>query len=152
MPSKVYLAGPITGLDWEGATDWRLYARERLAVHNILGLSPLRAKNYLNRELSLSDTYDDHPLSTEKAITTRDRFDSQRADLMLVNFLDSDRASLGTAIEFGWADAARVPTVVAMKPGNVHDHAMIRQLSGFVVEDLDQAIEICIAILGTTVV
>jgi len=151
MDHSVYLAGPITGLDWEGATSWRDDAIKKLAHHNIRGLSPLRAKHYLNTELSLADTYDQHPMSTQSAITARDRFDCQRADLVLVNLLDTSRVSIGTCIEFGWADAARVPLVVAMDKGSIHDHAMVREMAGWIVSDIDLAVDIVVAVLGESI-
>ena len=44
---QVYLAGPITGLTFEGCTDWRDYAIASLADNAIKGLSPMRAKEFL---------------------------------------------------------------------------------------------------------
>lgn len=43
----VYLAGPISGCSYEGATDWRDHATAVLARDGIKGLSPMRAKEYL---------------------------------------------------------------------------------------------------------
>jgi predicted small integral membrane protein len=43
----VYLAGPIAGLSYKGATDWRDQAIASLAEAGIRGLSPMRAKEYL---------------------------------------------------------------------------------------------------------
>lgn len=40
----VYLAGPITGLTFEGCKSWREYAIAKLEPRGIRGLSPLRAK------------------------------------------------------------------------------------------------------------
>jgi hypothetical protein len=47
MKHYVYLAGPITGLTYEGATEWRNVAAEKLDSDKIETLSPLRGKNYL---------------------------------------------------------------------------------------------------------
>ncbi len=43
----VYLAGPIAGCSYAGATDWRDRAQDVLARDGIRGLSPMRAKEYL---------------------------------------------------------------------------------------------------------
>jgi hypothetical protein len=44
----VYLAGPIRGLNYDSANDWRSYTCEKLADGNsgIIGVSPMRAKNF----------------------------------------------------------------------------------------------------------
>ncbi len=142
----VYLAGPISGLTFADSEDWRGYVAERLPPH-IQALSPLRAKDYLKSRGVLAGAYDEHPLSTAKGITTRDRFDVMRSDLVLFNLLGARQVSIGTVMEIAWADAFRKPSVVAIEPGNVHWHQMVEMCSGFMVPDLDQAIELVKAIL-----
>lgn len=143
----VYLAGPISGLTLRHATDWRESVRRKLRTP-IVGLSPLRFKQYLCGEKSLASMgYEGHPLSTPAGITSRDRFDCQRADVVLFNFLGADRVSIGTCIEIGWADAARRPMVAVMEPGNVHDHAIVRAAVPFVVGSVDEAVDLIHAIL-----
>lgn len=145
---KVYLAGPITGLSFGEATDWREAAITRLGVHGILGLSPLRAKDYLLAETTLADEYVDKVLSCQKGITTRDRFDCQRADILLVNLAGAERVSIGTMIELGWADSVRVPIILVLEPGSPHDHAMVREVAGWIVPNLQEALDVAIAVLG----
>lgn len=148
----VYLAGPITGMTWNGATSWRDYAREKLAPFGIEGLSPLRAKHYIARhgaDHEVQQTYDEHPLSTQKGITTRDRFDCTRADVVLVNLIGASDRSIGSILELGWADAFRRPTVLAIEPsGNCHDHPMVREVVGFRTATLDEALDVAVAILS----
>jgi hypothetical protein len=55
---SVYLAGPIAGLTFDGAADWREKAIERLTEFGIKGLSPLRAKEYLRGSGELSSSGD----------------------------------------------------------------------------------------------
>lgn len=85
----VYLAGPITGLSYDGAVNWR--------------------------------------------------------DMNLVG---AERVSIGTMIEAGWADAFRKPVVLAIEEGNMHHHAMLEHISGWIVSDLDQAIDVTKALLA----
>jgi len=153
---KCYLAGPITGLTFRGCTDWREHAIKELAKYNIVGVSPMRAKHYLEALDIIDDCYDErkdlHPLaavtSSSRGITTRDRWDAMNCDLMLVNFLGAEKGSLGTMIEYGWADAARNPIITVIeKEGNVHDHAIMRELTGFRVETLDEGLNVAKAIL-----
>jgi len=42
MQPRVYLAGPITGLTYNGATTWREDARSYLAAKGITAYSPMR--------------------------------------------------------------------------------------------------------------
>jgi hypothetical protein len=65
-----------------------------------------------------------------------------------VNFLGATRVSIGTAIEFGWADSRKTPIICVMEPeGNPHDHPMIREAIGFRVATLKEALNVAIAIL-----
>jgi nucleoside 2-deoxyribosyltransferase len=150
---SVYLSGPITGLTFQGATDWRAYAIASLKKANLKGISPMRAKDYL---ASLNAPISGHGreyanlgvLSTAQAVVARDRFDTQRVDIMLMNLLGADRVSIGTMVEIGWADAARVPIIGIIEPeGNVHDHMFVNQLIGFRVTTLDKGLDLAKAIL-----
>jgi nucleoside 2-deoxyribosyltransferase len=141
MNYAVYLAGPITGLAYEAATDWRENVITSLPEH-IKGLSPMRGKQYLGNEAYIKDSYSEHVMSTTKAIVTRDRFDATRCDVLLVNLVGATKVSIGTVMEIAWADAARIPIVVAMEKGNVHEHGMLVQVSGYVVETLEEAVSI----------
>lgn len=44
---SVYLAGPISGLTFDDAQDWRGHAATFLASRGVVGLSPLREKHKL---------------------------------------------------------------------------------------------------------
>lgn len=148
-----YLAGSITGLDYKGATDWRQHAVRRLGQHGILGLSPMRGKAFLKDVESFSATCEAegymHPMATPRGIMTRDRNDAMTCDVLLVNLLGAAKVSIGTVMEIAWADSVRTPIVCAIEDtGNVHEHAMIDQALGYRVPNLDQAIDIVIAIVG----
>lgn len=135
----VYLAGPITGIAYAGSTDWREHVTKLLPPH-IRAISPMRGKEYLKHETDIQDAYTEHPLSTQKGITVRDRNDTMRADLLLINFLGATSVSKGTLIEMGWADAKRIPIVIAMEENNVHQHAMVRELAWIIVNNLESAV------------
>ena len=147
MSGKVYLAGPITGLSFEGATDWRNEVVDKLVAVGIDAYSPLRAKAYLRGVNAISDHYPDSVLSSRKGITNRDRFDVMRCDVLFANMLGSTKASIGTAIELGWADAFRKPIVLVMESDNVHDHAMVNEVSGFIVRTIEEGLDVVKALL-----
>lgn len=151
---SVYLAGPITGLTYDDGNEWRESVIRDLEDVGIRGFSPLRAKNFL-REIGVLDaagTPDSaymglNPLSEPKGITARDRFDCTRCDMVLMNLLGATRISVGTMIEAGWADGARRPIVVAMEEDNIHRHAMLNELAGFIVPTLEEAVAVVKAVL-----
>jgi nucleoside 2-deoxyribosyltransferase len=161
----VYLAGPITGLTYEGATDWRDYAKKKLAQFNILGVSPMRGKEFLRGLSSMpsgdqAKGTDRHGLSLPHGFVARDRLDVRRADAVLMNLLGAERVSIGTMVEIGWADAFLKPVVLVMEPlfvskngleasvgGNIHEHGFVRELTQYHNEDLDTAIDTVAAIL-----
>lgn len=145
-----YLAGPITGLNYAGCTDWRRYAIERLAP--VRGLSPMRGKEYLASLPVLSGHGKEYahmgPLSLPRGVMTRDRYDATRCDVLLVNLLGATDKSIGTIMEIAWADLVRTPIICAIeREGNPHEHMMIDQALGYRVETLDEAIDIVKAVL-----
>jgi nucleoside 2-deoxyribosyltransferase len=144
----VYCAGPISGLHYTEGQSWREYVAKNLP-EEIRAISPLRAKSEkLARVGIIVDSYEDNPLTSTKGITTRDRLDCTRADAVLVNLLGATTVSVGTCIELGWADANRIPVVLVIETrGNLHDHPMVRDIAGFRVETLDEAIAVLEAVL-----
>lgn len=150
--NTVYLAGPISGCSFGECTDWREGVRRELQQSGIVGLSPMRAKDYLASLESISADGKDYaamsPLSLPRGVITRDRFDTQRASVILMNLLGATRVSIGSMIELGWADSARVPIVCVVEPaGNPHEHMMVSELIGYRVATLEEGIHICKAIL-----
>lgn len=150
---SVYLAGPITGESYEGATDWREHVAGLLAApsdpkRRIAAFSPLRCKPYLASEKVLGTAYDQHVLSTARGIFVRDYNDCRRCDALIVNFLGATRVSIGTVMEIAWAVAFRKPVIVVMEPrGNVHEHAMLSESYGFRVVTLAEAVSVAQALL-----
>lgn len=146
---SVYLAGPIGNLSYGECTSWRNYAIKRLGEHNIDGITPMRAKEYLKSEKRIAiDKQYTNPLSTDKGIVSRDRFDVGRCDIVLANFLEAEEKSGGTFGEYCWADAFGKQVITVMEAtGNTHDHPFIRELGAYRVESLDEGIDIAIAVL-----
>lgn len=141
---RVYLAGTISGLSYNAAAGgWR---REfnRMISPEIKCYSPMRAKEFLADKGKLFGAYEEHPLATESGIVARDRNDVMTCDVMVACFLESQgNFSLGTAIEFGWADAGQKPIIMVAREGDPHrEHPMLRRLAGYIVDDLPSAVAI----------
>jgi nucleoside 2-deoxyribosyltransferase len=150
----VYLAGPITGLTYQGCTDWRQFAKAELHKSDIEGVSPMRAKDYLAGIGEISghgrEYFQLNVISQPHSVVTRDRFDTTRADVVLMNLLGAKAVSIGTMVELGWADAARVPVVLVREEpgtGGVHDHMFVNSLAGYGVTTLEEALHVVRAIL-----
>jgi nucleoside 2-deoxyribosyltransferase len=136
----VYLAGPITGLSFEGCVEWREWFIDQLPKE-IVGLSPMRGKDYLEHEQDLKMDYAHIVLSSGRGITARDYNDCRRADLIVANMLGAKKVSIGTVMEIAWAKAFNVPVVLVMEPkGNPHDHAMLTECVGFRTPTLEEAL------------
>lgn len=147
----IFLAGPLTGISYNDALEWRKYVERRLPP-DIIAFSALRGKEYVTKESALKDAYPDHLLSTPQGTIARDRFDVSRCDALFVNFLKANRVSIGTIMEMAWADARRIPIILAMEDGNVHDHAFVRQVAAFITDDLDEAIRTAVNVVAMRVV
>jgi|SRR5579859_1929292 len=150
--TKVYLAGPITGLNYKGATDWRFYAKSVLEAVGITAYSPMRGKEYLDKVKEFTADGDAYKhmgvLSSNRGIITRDRFDATRCDILLANLLGAPKVSIGTVMEIAWADAHRIPIVCCMEESdNVHEHGMITEVLGYRVPTLDEALHVIKAVL-----
>jgi hypothetical protein len=145
----LYCGGPITGVSYDLSVDWRKYVASKLPPH-IIAVSPMRGKKYLANERNIADAYEEHPLSCQKGITCRDRMDVMRCDMGLYNFLGAKKVSIGSVMEIAWADSWRKPIVVAMEKDNIHSHAMLREVAGFVISDLDEAISIVVSVISPT--
>lgn len=146
MQYLVYLAGPISGCNYKGATDWREYVTQTLP-NNIISLDPMRGKSYLNGEISLDpkleeDIYIKTPSTRSKGVITRDRFDVMRSDLVFVNLLGAKRVSIGTVMEIAWSHIFMIPVVVVMEEDNIHQHGMLTEAVGFIVDNLDDGIQL----------
>ena len=150
----VYAAGSISYCSWEQATDWRDQLAKSLEDDGIYILSPLRGKEYLkcspesNHLLPTSNNK--YILSTERGILYRDMFDVRRSDLIYANLYETERPSLGTAMELGAAWVLNKPTVLYIDKDNMknpHNHAMIKQASGWITDDFDESIHLVRAVL-----
>lgn len=151
---SIYLAGPISGIDFEEGEGWRQEAINYLWKRDIDCFSPLRKKDYLKGEGHLTGSYNEWPLSSQRGIYARDRYDCHRVDLVLANLLDSgaydngmQRVSIGTVMEIAWAAQNNTPVVLIMEEDNIHRHPMLLEACPFVVDNLAEALDLTEAIL-----
>lgn len=145
--SKVYLSGPITGLDYESARyGWRQDFTALLA-HHIVVLSPMRHEGHLaEMQVAMSvealkafEKDNGHLFSHHDMIVAKDRLDIEASDIVLVNLLGAEKPSQGTIWEMGYAAALKKLTIVVSEDGDkVHNSPFIRQ-GNIVVKSLSDA-------------
>lgn len=145
MPS-VYLAGPISALTYDSSEEWR---DQFIAMvePKITCFSPLRNKQFLRGVGVIDKSYEMSPLATSRGIMTRDHFDCSHADVVVCNFLNAPKVSIGTIIEVGFAYAYRKPLITIMEKGNIHEHPMVDEATGYRVDTVEEAAMIALAIL-----
>lgn len=149
---KVYLAGTISGSTYGEANSWRESAVKQLNEWNIDGASPMRWKEHLSDEDDLHKLgYNKNVMSTQKGIMTRDFWDVHTCDVMLVNLLDSKIVSIGTVMEMAWAYKRRIPVVVVMEEGNIHEHAMLNETICYRVGSVEEGLTVVRKILDYSV-
>lgn len=157
----VYLGGPIKHTTWEGAVAWRDYATNYLFDFGIFTLDPMRGKDFLESHIkgTFGESFGDTTQSykdfndgwvTEHGITHRDIWDVRRCGIMLANFEDADRVSIGTVLEIGWASAWDKYIITVMDDTNPHWHGMVRNLSSLIVPDLNDALVRIPILLGAS--
>jgi nucleoside 2-deoxyribosyltransferase len=141
----VYLAGPISGLSYDEASNRIKRVRYELErdLGNVLVLHPLTAKGYLRNELNLAPNGYKYPPSTDHAIVERDMWMVKQADIVLCNLCGAKTISIGSVAELAWAHMLGKHTVVAMEPENLHQHAFVLQMADVVFPQEKEAIQYC---------
>src|SRR3990167_11252664 len=147
MRRSIYTAGPMAGCSYAEVVGWRKEAAKYLADNDIDTLIP---EIY---SINPGEIYTPHAVgghfATQRGIVTNDRRSIFVCDAVIMNLSHAKKVSIGSCVEFGWADAYRKPVIVIMpNPDfNPHDHAFIWELSSYVVYTLDDALDVVIQLL-----
>lgn len=145
----VYLAGPIDGMTFGAANDWRKYVHDKLVPHGIIGVSPLRCEPLPEGEEKYKAGYTCPKFGTAKAIGSKNIHDVRNCDITLA-FLPGPRSSvsLGTICELAGAHFINKQTVMVSDDPYVMSHPVIDAMSGWKLENMDDAIEVIVGVLG----
>ncbi len=149
----VYLAGPILGKTYN---DCRYGWRQEVALRlhsGITVLSPMRHEGHLAEHTGTieDDVIDNatHFFAGSKIIFAKDVLDIRNCDIVLANFLEATRPSLGTVSEIGMAYALNKTIVTVMEDDNIHQHPFVLEPSALVLDSLDDAIIAINSLLST---
>lgn len=148
---RVYLSGPISGASNEEIVDWRKRAVALLPAG--VDIYDPAASPY---DVGLASDATEAPsaalarLMHGRLVVDRNKHIIQSSDVVLANFLHSERASIGSIGELFWANVFRIPIVIVREPsGNIHDHAMLNAIASVVTPSLEEGCEAVLNILGT---
>jgi len=142
----VYLAGPITDRSYLEANDWRNDVACRLADCDIRGISPLRCEPMIGTTYQMNSV--DPKFGSAKAIANKNFFDISMTDMTLCYMPKQLAFSKGTCVELAWAFALRKPTILVCDEPEWVKHPCIQACSGWVLETLDEAVDLIVGILG----
>lgn len=147
---KVYLSGPMTGSADQAILGWRERAEKLLSPHAQV-IDPASLPYNASLAYMLSEEPRD-ALARQmhgRLVVDRNKKLIGSVDVVLVNFLGSQRASIGSIGEVFWADTYGVPIVVVREAsGNVHNHAMINALASNIATTLEDGCTAVLNILG----
>jgi nucleoside 2-deoxyribosyltransferase len=143
MTKHVYLAGPIHGCSYDEATSWRDDAQRKLAP-GIVGVSPMRVKEWLEGEEKIGHHYPEKAISgAPMPVACRDFFDVSHCDLILAyvpTWSTSRRPACGTLLEIGAAIAWGKPVILVSDDERIRKSPLIIGKVGWQLDTLDQGI------------
>jgi len=144
----IYLAGPITGLNFEDANDWRRVVSDDLKHSNIIGISPLRCESLKEGE-TYNASYNCPKFGEPLAIASKNFLDVQKCDLLLAYL---PKISIGTLIEIGWAIALQKPVIVVSKLPEIREHSILNAKVGWMLESFEDAVDVIFGLFEDYVV
>lgn len=146
----VYLAGPIKGCTHDEAVEWRDWVKVRL-LPGIVGVSPMRHKDFLKDRGIITGSYEEDPLSSRKGISARDQFDVRKVDMILAYMplvANGGKVSVGTLMELGIAKGIGTPTVVVSDHPDVVEHPLVHEWCSWVLPTLELGLKVVNGVLG----
>lgn len=150
----VYACGPIGGLSFDEASDWRDELKMILAIQCPEGrvLSPLRGREELRKieklQVRTGGYFTGKPICTPRGAALRDELDVRRADIIFANLLGAKQISIGSVAEIGMARALGKVTIILMEADNIHRHFLLEEWSGYVIASWEEGVELLIQLIN----
>lgn len=156
MPKEmlVYACGPIGGLSYDEASDWREELRVILVARCLAAivLSPLRGREELRKieklQVRTGGYLTGKPICTPRGAALRDELDVRRSDIIFANFLGAKQVSIGSVAEIGMARALGKVTIILMEADNIHRHFLLEEWSGYVVASWEEGVELLVQLIN----
>ena len=138
----VYLGGPIRGLSYDEASNWRNQAIERLSEVGIECLSPMRGKELIKEESKITDSYENLKGCSSKDIFNRDKFDVSRSDILLFNFTNRKVSIIGSLFELAWGHLLGKYCVLAVDKESIYaKHPFVKESASIIFDNIEDAID-----------
>jgi nucleoside 2-deoxyribosyltransferase len=135
----IYLCGPITGLSYHDAVDWRNKATNWFRLRSE---QPVGTIDPMQGELKTSV-----PQERMKDILALDYHYVTKADLILANFLHtSDNISSGSISELAWAWTNRTPIIAIMKEDSPYNNPWLKEMIWYRYDTLEEGLKKCLEI------
>jgi nucleoside 2-deoxyribosyltransferase len=138
---KIYCAHPISGLSYEEVLGYYNSIKEKLSGFGYHVLNPMTGKDALRTEKKLRTSGYRTPVSTNHAITERDRWMVGQSDVVYINLCKSKEVSIGCMAELAWAHQLGKHTVTVLEKDNIHQHCFVLEMSDIVFETEKEAEE-----------
>jgi len=138
---KIYLAKPISGYSYEQIVNYYIQTSDILKSCGYDVLYPMIGKSYLRNEMKFKAEGYDNPVSTNHAITERDRWMVSISDIMYADLTESKFASIGCIAELAWGHDKGKHTLVSMEKDNIHRHAFILEMADIIFETHAESME-----------
>lgn len=138
---KVYTAGPITGLSYDQVMNRYRKQVAALREYGYNVICPMVGHDHLKGESYLKSEGYSIPTTTSRAIKSKDMWMVRQADIVLVDFTDSLKASIGSCFEMAWANMLGKHVLSVIPETNVHRHAFVLECSDIVFTSLNEAYE-----------
>ena len=138
----VYLAGPIEGCNEDEINNWRHDAMTYYLMNSedIRGCNPYRVEE---------KHFKGEPSFAQK-IMDKNWYDCQRCDAILAylpKHINDRRPSIGTLFEIAWFVSMRKPIFIVSEDMNYINHPLVVANTGWIYQDLDEALQATLELL-----
>ena len=125
----IYLVGPVIGQGIHGMQDWRQEARGKLEPMGYRILSPLTGEALLWPEGKIAaKTPKGVPQDVARAVFNGDRARVEQSDILLCNFKDAKKVSIGSLTEIVWGFEWKKMIVLVANKRNCHLHPWVKTI------------------------
>lgn len=137
---KIYLAHPMSGLSWN---EVEKYYTKTIKILKKVGygvLHPMIAKKELKGTNFNPIGEKNNPVITSHAITRRDHWMVNQADIVFVDLTNAEDKSIGCVSEIAVGYNLGKHVICVMEKENIHRHVFIKEQSDIIFETYEQAI------------
>jgi len=141
MSLKIYCVHPISGLSADEVFEYYSRTQKILTESGFDVFIPMFGKANLRTELKFKASDYRSPLSTNKAIFSRDKWMVQQSDILYANLLGSKIVSIGSVMELAFGNLQGKQIILVMEKDNIHQHAFVIEAASIIFETEEEALD-----------